>query len=292
MELRTEQPRELVKKPKKPSKKATFEDNAQALSNYEAAMKKYEFWKNLNRIHRGEKPKMESGGKIDINTIFAHPERFMKYDGRFLYPPRIEYKLQPSSLDKLDNNEYVGQVKLNGSSTSISISKDTVVAKERHNTFFAIPPKFDFQSLHRGSGFMCLTGEFMNKTPQFRGFCIWDILSYDDKILIGSTIEERIKLIDELYPAKGVVSAGEIIYLYKTEVADIYKVNNFYTGFHELYDKLTVVDLIEGFCLKRKSGKLELGSREQNNISWQVKVRKPASNYQFADGGITDNNKK
>jgi hypothetical protein len=39
--------------------------------------------------------------------------------------------------------------------------------------------------------------------------------------------------------------------------------------------------MVEGFVLKRKSGKLEMMTREQNNVGWSVKVRKPTSNYKF-----------
>jgi hypothetical protein len=214
-------------------------------------------------------------------------EKFIKYNGQFLYPPRAEHKLQPISIERFDDGKYVGQPKLNGSCTSVTISADKYVAKERHNKFFAIPPKFDFQALHRGEGFMCLVGEYMNKSKKdetkqpFRGFCIWDIVAYNNKILIGSTIEERIDLINKLYPSKGAISTGGIDYLYKTEVPFIYKVANFYSNFAEIYETISKVDMVEGFILKRKSGKLEMMTREQNNTGWQVKVRKPTANYQF-----------
>lgn len=225
--------------------------------------------------------------KIDINKIFANPQRFMPYNGQFLYPPRIEHRLNPISLLKFDDGSYIGQPKLNGSNTSVSISEDKVVAKERHNKFFAIPPKFDFQALHRGNGYMCITGEFMNKSKKddtnkaFKGFCIWDIIAFENKILIGSSIEERIKLLDLLYPAKSALSYAGIDYLYKTSVPDIYKVANFYGDFIEIYNIISKVDMIEGFVLKRKSGRLEFMSREQNNVGWAVKVRKPTANYRF-----------
>ena len=227
-------------------------------------------------------------------VLFSNPERFMRYDGQFLYPPRIEYKLQPASLAKLDNGDYIGQPKLNGSNTSVTISPTSVVAKERHNTFFAIPPKFDFKSLYSGSGYMCLGGEFMNKSKKddtgkpFYGFCIWDIMAYDNKILIGSTIEERSQLLKNLYKVTGEISVGGIVYLYKTETPGIYIVNNFYGNFLEDYKTLSKVDMIEGFVLKRKNGKLEAMTREQNNTGWSVKVRKPTQNYMFRDGGTVD----
>ena len=85
---------------------------------------------------------------------------------------------------------------------------------------------------------MCITGEFMNKSKKdqtgkpFRGFCIWDIVAYDNKILIGSSIEERIKLLDNLYPSQEAIKTTEgTTYLFKTNVPDIYKVNNFYSKF-------------------------------------------------------------
>ena len=243
-------------------------------------------------INSLEKGKYKSGGKvgaksINLNSIFANPQKFMPFDGRFLYPPRIESKLQPISVSRFDNNQFIAQPKLNGSNTSVSISANIAVPKERHNRFFANPPKFDFKALHRGKGFMCLTGEFMNKSKKdetgkpFRGFCIWDIVAYEGKILIGSTIEERIKLLDMLYPSKGAISSKGITYLHKTEVPDIYKVANFDSDFSKIYNELSKVDMVEGFVLKRKNGKLEMMLREQNNTGWAVKVRKPTANYMF-----------
>ncbi len=236
--------------------------------------------------------KSYSKGGVVLSKFFANTNRFFPYNGNFLYPPRIESRLQPISLDKFDNGNYIGQPKLNGSSTSVTISEKSVVAKERHNKFFAIPPKFDFQSLHRGNGFMCITGEFMNKSKKdqdgkpLKVFCIWDIVAYDGKILIGSTIEERMNLLNKLYPTKSEIKTKNgVPYLLETGIPDIYKVNNFYGRFSELFNDLTSVDMVEGFVLKRKNGKLEMMTREENNTGWSVKVRKPTSNYKFDDGG-------
>lgn len=213
--------------------------------------------------------------------------KYVPYNGNFLYPPRIEYKLQPISLEKFDNNQYIAQPKLDGSNTSVAISEKTFVAKERHNKFFARPPKFDFLSLHRGKGFMCISGEFLNKSKKdenkkpLTGFCIWDILAYNGEILLGSTIEERLALINKLYPTTGVKSINGIDYLYETKTKEIYKVANYYDNFEKIFDTITKVDLVEGLVLKRKSGKLEMMTREQNNVGWAVKIRKATLNYKF-----------
>jgi len=259
----------------------------EAKKYFDKNFKDYEYYDLEDKIEK-DNMNFAKGGVIKLSNYFSNPDRFIDYRGQFLYPPRVESKLQPISLDKFDNGNYVGQPKLNGSNTSVTISESVAIPKERHNTFFSIPPKFDFKSLHRGNGFMCLTGEFMNKSKKdntekpFRGFCIWDIVAYNNKILVGSTIEERISLLDKLYPSKDAIKTKKgITYLFKTNVENIYKVNNFYGKFTEIYDDISKVDMVEGFVLKRKSGKLEMMTREQNNVGWSVKVRKPTSNYKF-----------
>ena len=236
---------------------------------------------------------------MDWKHLFHNPNRFMRYDGQFLYPPRAEHRIQPQSVGDFDNGQYIGQPKFDGSNTAVAISETTVVAKERHNTFFAIPPKFDFKALHRGKGHMCITGEFMNKSKldgsgqPFKGFCIWDITAFDGLILIGSTPEERIELLKLLYPPLfGAVSYGGIDYMYKTDVPGIYRANNFYAYFSDIYETLSKIDMIEGFMLNRKNGKLEMMSREQNNTGWVLKVRKPTQNYLFKDGGTVSGYQK
>jgi hypothetical protein len=260
----------------------------EAKKHFDKNFKDYEYYDLEDKIEKDNINSFANGGIIKLSDYFSNPDRFIDYRGQFLYPPRIESKLQPISLDKFDNGDYVGQPKLNGSNTSVTISESVAIPKERHNTFFSIPPKFDFKSLHRGKGFMCLTGEFMNKSKKdntgkpFRGFCIWDIVAYNNKILVGSTIEERISLLNKLYPSGDAIKTKEgVTYLYKTNIEDIYKVNNFYGNFADIYDKISKVDMVEGFVLKRKSGKLEMMTREQNNVGWSVKVRKPTSNYKF-----------
>lgn len=238
-------------------------------------------------------PKEEALGNWE--HLFSAPEKFIDYSGQYLYPPRIEHKMQPSSLAKLDTGDYVGQPKLNGSNTSIALSANKLIVKNRHNEFFAIPPKFDFQSMYSGVGWMSFAGEFMNKSKldhnkqPFRGFVIWDIMAYDGKILIGSTITERIALLDLLYPKKEpAVAIDGITVLFKTDYPDIYRANDFFGDFETVYKIISQIDMVEGFVKKRLTGKLENMTREANNTGWSVKVRKPTKNYHFWKGGTIE----
>jgi hypothetical protein len=228
---------------------------------------------------------------VNLYNIFPEPQKFVDYNGEFLYPPRAENRFRERMLPDYDKGTYIAQVKMNGSATSVTISEDYVVAKERHGTLFSVPPTFNFKAMHRGKGTMCVCGEFMNKSKKdaqgiaFKGFVIWDLTAINGKILLGSTIEERMKLVNELYPTKDVIEFDGIPFLETTEIEGIYKAINFTSDFARIYEVLTKIDMIEGLVLKRKNGRLDMMTGEKNNSGWALKVRKPTKNYEFKKGG-------
>jgi len=99
---------------------------------------------------------------------------------------------------------------------------------------------------------------------------------YQNIYLVGRTVEERINLLYELY---GQVES-EKEYLYKVS-ENIYMVKSYGDNFENLFNKLTPIDLIEGFVIKRKNAKLENSGSELNNQKWQIKCRKPTKNYKY-----------
>jgi hypothetical protein len=69
-------------------------------------------------------------------------------------------------------------------------------------------------------------------------------------------------------------------YLYSVS-KNVYRIRTFGSGFRNLFDDLSVIDVVEGLVLKRKSSKLEIGTSENNNIKSQIKFRKPTKNYKY-----------
>jgi hypothetical protein len=104
-------------------------------------------------------------------------------------------------------------------------------------------------------------------------------VAYGNKILIGSTIDERIALLDMLYPQVGLITVGNLAVLLKTSIPDIYRAASYHSNFESIYGTISKADMVEGFVLKRKNGKLENMTRELNNNGWAVKVRKPTRGY-------------
>jgi hypothetical protein len=202
---------------------------------------------------------------------------------RYYYPPRPEHKILPTSIKDYDNSLWIGQPKLNGSCTELYINEDVKVYN-RHKaplSGFKIPTT-EILELNKGNGWMVLCGEYMNKSKKnVNGkiwndkFVIWDIIVYNGEYLTNTTFDERIELLDELF---GKEEYDE--YLYKIS-ENVYRVKSFENEFEQLYKDIIKIDMLEGWVLKKKNGKLERGMRESNNTSIQLKVRKPTKNYEF-----------
>jgi hypothetical protein len=205
-------------------------------------------------------------------------------DFRYIYPPRPEIKTPPKAIPIYERMGFWGTPKLNGSNGMSFIKPGTTKVMGRHNDSFSrqIVPHEDFQRLHRGSGWMVLNGEYMNKSKRDgngvifnANFVIFDILVYNGKYLIGSTYEERQELLDSLYNLSPFDPWIDKV------SNNIYRVKNFKSGFLDKYDEIIQIDMYEGWVLKKPKGKLETGFRYGNNTGWQLKARKSTKNYSY-----------
>ena len=210
----------------------------------------------------------------------------MKYDKyRYLYPPRPKNAISPEDLTFWDNDSLLAQPKLNGSNSTIYTDGKKVIIMNRHGQRLTNVRVDDSEilSLYRGNGWMILNCEYLNKNkgdetgqPFNHKFVIFDILCYDGDYLVGKTFEERVQILDGLYGQKDC----EKDYLFGIS-ENVYRVKSYLTGFNELYNKLTPIDMIEGLVMKRRNARLEVGSSENNNTKSQIKCRKGTLNYKY-----------
>jgi ATP-dependent DNA ligase len=212
----------------------------------------------------------------------------MKYNSyRYIYPPRPKNAIPDSELNFWDNKSLIAQPKLNGSNCVIFMDGTRNMVMNRHNqrlTNFELS-QVELNALYKCNPgeLMVINGEYLNKSKQDeRGvtfnhkLVIFDILVFKSDYLIGSTFSDRITLLDELYGTKD----SEKPYLYSIS-DNVYRVKSFETGFKQIFDDLTKIDMIEGLVLKRKSAKLEIGNTENNNTKSQLKARKATKNYKY-----------
>jgi ATP-dependent DNA ligase len=205
---------------------------------------------------------------------------------RYIYPPRPKNAISPEDLQFWDNGTLIAQPKLNGSNCLIFTNGEKSMVMNRHNqrlTNFQLTND-EIKSIYRGSGeWMIINGEYMNKNKSDENnqsfnhkFVIFDILTLDGDYLIGKTFSERIEILDDIYGQED----SEKDYLYKIS-DNIYRVKSYQTGFFDLFNTLTPIDMIEGLVMKRSSAKLELGATELNNVKSQLKCRKATKNYKY-----------
>ena len=202
---------------------------------------------------------------------------------RYLYPPRPEIKSTPKGIPTYERMGFIGQPKLNGSAGVIFSTPLSAKMMNRHHKAFAksLLNEKDLQTIHTGSGYQVLIGEYMNKSKKdkhgtFNGvFVIFDILVHNGIYLTGKTFQERSDLISRLYP--GSYHDGFI-----EKINDkFYKVKNFKSNFTALYEEIIKIDMYEGWVLKKPQSKLESGFHPGNNKGWQLKIRKPTKNYSY-----------
>lgn len=204
----------------------------------------------------------------------------------YLYPPRPEHKISINTLGKFDNGEYLAQPKLDGSNVVLILIGDKVELWNRHGQRMVMyNDKIKFSNLYRGNGDeMILNGEYLNKNkkdkdgkPFNHKFVIFDILKLNGQVLVGKTFEQRMTILNYLYPCK----ETDDKYLCATDVEDIYRVKTFSKGFENIYKNLIKIDMYEGLVLKKKNATLQPMFRNGNNTGWMVKIRKETKTYKF-----------
>lgn len=196
------------------------------------------------------------------------------------YPPRASTKILSSSLPQWEAKGWVAEPKLNGSNCLIIVSDSGYLDYNRHKERFTKRVDIPIMDLYMGKN-MVLNGEWLNKNkaPINEQFCIFDILSFDNKPLIGSTWSDRQQLLDSLFPIQETISNNTIDNIAPEIYGNIRRVRPFKSNFLPIYQEITKLDVIEGFVLKRPNSILSPLVGQTNNANWMVKCRKPSNSY-------------
>lgn len=217
----------------------------------------------------------------------------MKYDSyKFIFPPRPEVMISYASIDQYDTGEYCGQPKLNGDACIVATNGKELVVRNRHNEVKTrVDKNINLLGLHKCEEWIVVAGELLDKSQRgedgevLKGFAIWDILVWNSTHLIDSTFQERLHLLENIWPSQRMKVDASGITEYKhlcfTDLELVYRVPTYLNGFAALYTELVMTDVYEGVVLKKLNGKLEMGFNEKNNSGWQLKVRKPTKIYKF-----------
>lgn len=203
---------------------------------------------------------------------------------RYLFPPRPEVKSPASSIPTFEKMGLWAQPKLNGSCALIFTDGSQAIIMNRHSELFKreLITREDMLSIHRGTGWMVVVGELMNKSQKDENeelfnekFVIFDLLVYDSHYLLNTTFEERQNVLSSIFESVpdrlGIRKISEKFY-----IAEVFK-----KSLLSQWAKLVKINMHEGLVLKKPSAKLSTGYVEKNNTTWQVKIRKSTKNYSY-----------
>ena len=205
----------------------------------------------------------------------------------YLYPPRPKHKIDPDNLCNFDNNIFLAQPKLNGSCCLVFTNGEEVIIKNRHKNDFSNfkIDKQEFLKIFRGtnSKWSVYVGEYMNKSQKDeknkiwnQKFVIFDILVFDNNLLIKNNYFERQQLLENLYPN------NQTKPLLHEITNTIWRVDNIFSNFKEMFDNIIKYQMFEGLVLKKKNSILRDPLRlPENNCNSMLKCRKPTKNYNY-----------
>jgi hypothetical protein len=204
-----------------------------------------------------------------------------------IYPPRPWGAIPPESVSRYRG--YIAQYKFNDIRLLISIGPDGVVSlqtrKRQPLKSFGIDERLcrQFARLRTKRGKLYLLDGGVLRSgfgpEQRKAVVLWDLLVYESQYLLGTTYEERYRLLSNLCvnPRKIEAATGHETAL---EVGpDLWLARNFTSDFTRRFEMTRKMDEIEGLVLKDPRGKLEWGAREENNGDWQIRVRKPSARH-------------
>jgi len=215
----------------------------------------------------------------------------MLYDNptKYIYPPRPEKRFPRNGMKTFDNGVFIAQPKFNGSCSEIYIGGDKqdnfhwkVMNRHKQILTNCNLSKDEFKPIVDNNGINLFVGEYMNKSKKDENgkvfnhkLIIFDIIVYNNEHLIGKTFKKRLDILYNMFKP-----IDENFYSYQL-TDNIYMTKSFTEDFSDLWDKLVIIDMIEGLVLKRIDAGLELGLKESNNTSGQLKCRKATKLYNY-----------
>lgn len=204
----------------------------------------------------------------------------------YLYPPRPENAVHPRFLPDFDNGIYLAEPKLDGDCAVIFTDGTHTIVRDRHNMPFTKNTRqleTIAATLHTGNGWCALVGENMAKGKRNAegqnmngNLVLFDILVLNGLHLGEYTFEDRQQMLRELYGEEEYDG-----YILRGKLPNLFVVKAFESGFCNLFERVTAINMYEGLVLKKKDARLELGVRPKNNYLTQVKFRRAAKNYQY-----------
>jgi hypothetical protein len=204
---------------------------------------------------------------------------------KYLYPPRPKNPITWDELKSIENRgNYIAQYKKNGTCALIYCSPEGEILhysrhKEKHKAWTP-PTHIDdfFRGIACNKKWYVFVAELLHsKGGGFRDVLyLHDILVHADEYLVGTTYENRFKILKSIFPEEKVEAQSHFVI---TE--NIWIAKNFSSNFETLYKGIKDPKVDEGLVLKALDLPLQFCIQEDSNSGAQLKCRYSTKNYGF-----------
>ena len=195
----------------------------------------------------------------------------------YIFPPRPKGNIPPEGdfFRRLqDTGDWLAQAKLNGQNCQLVIEGDKVSWHNRHRGLCRYTPTPEqtalIEQLKKYSP-LILNVELLDKqTKSFKKtLFVYDLLVFKGEHLLGSSVKERQKLLDKIFP-----NSLPTQFAFANQITPgVWRAVNFFKNWADLF-KYADQSIFEGLILKKSDGVLERGLKAENNGGWAIRCRK------------------
>lgn len=208
----------------------------------------------------------------------------MRYEAyRFLWPPRPEKAAPPELMGFYERRGWTAEIKKNGTCTVIFARDDSVIFKTRHNDDHkAWEPQPSHVAFFAGrKAWNVYVAELLHsKGPHVKNHLyLFDILVSDGEELIGTTLHDRQRILQQRFPSPKADIAGSRAGLGARMIEQDVSHAETIANPSRHWDTLGGLD--EGLVFKDPKAVLKPCVTATANGAWQIKIRRQHTNYSF-----------
>lgn len=225
----------------------------------------------------------------------------------YIYPPRTQNVMPRNEIQFLQDMGYIAQYKYNDTRLLLKITNDKIEYWGRHADRLKYNPIAELTDQvnalrEKLPGYCLLDGGLLDsKHAAIKDtIVLWDIIVMDSQQLIGTTYNERYKIIKDLcgtekyqfkFPTNFPGGNDKSYDLGTCISKDIFVPSSYHTNWDNMWSTIDELNqpyfnnnqgpLLEGLVLKNPKATLEFGFSEINNDSWMVRSRVKTARHNF-----------
>lgn len=206
-----------------------------------------------------------------------------------IYPPRPASAIDPATISryqgyiaqyKYDDIRLLSYIHPTGRVELLNRKREPILS---YHLDSGMKRAFGKLNLTHGKHHL-LDGGLLRGTVQAgrpRTIVLWDILIHDDQYLLGTSYCQRYNTLKGICgnPTLQEHESGEEVGL--IIAPGLWLAPTFDDRLERRFELTKLADRLEGLMLKNPDGQLDWGVREENNGSWQIRVRKQSGRHVF-----------